>query len=832
MLRKNRFAWLFLAILLFIGVFGLSGAQGADTLRVVDSWGAPGDTAIVPIWLHNTILLEGFAFRVVFDSTILTPTWIDTSYRTGYFLTWEPDWGTGWIYHIAIASDLFGGGARPPLEPGSGEVAYLMFEVDSSAQLGSEVTVSFENKELHETVLVDTLFQEIYPICVNGTVTIVYNENPVIDPIPNGDSLLAYADHTLNFQVTASDLDGDQVTLSASGLPPGASFPTVQGDSTVTGEFNFTPNSSQIGQHFRVVFTASDPLGGQGHEAVTVYVEELTDQPPVFSQFPSSPQSVTEGEVLAFTVVAYDPEGGSVTLSTGSLPPNASFVDNHDGTGDFTFSPDFTQGPDDITVTFYAKDEADMTTSKNLQIVVIDQPKDVLKVENTGGALPDGNYGFTPISFSNTDSIYGLQFDLNFDPNSLRVDSIMPTERLSGFTIYDNIGDSLGVVRIMAMSYGLSVINSGTDPVMNIYFTVDQAAEPGTTFVTLTNAIEVEDIYGTTKDLEVEDGFFIVDRLGDVTLNCKVDVGDVVALVAYLLDQIGFNTRQVMVADVNSDEDVNVGDVVGIINMILGRPVSKGTLAKGLSEEWLAQVQLDLRDLENGNAYIWGKLDVAVAGVQIKVAYDPNQVTISAPKPTERVENFTLAYNDKDGVLTLLLFDLEGGAISTGEGNLFCLPVDIVSEDDSVDFELSQAIMADTTAWCIPVEIMPRNTGIEDALDGSFIPRNFALGQNYPNPFNSSTIIRYQVPVVSGQRSVVSRQLSADGGRRTAVTLKVYNTLGQRVATLAEGEVPPGYYQVSWDGRGDGGVELSSGIYFYSLTSGGFKETKKMLMIK
>ena len=823
MRKKSKFVWLFLIIFTFIALLNPFQVEGADTLRVADSWGTPGDTGVaVPIWLHNTFPVAGFSFRVVFDSTILTITGIDPSYRTDYFLNWIPEWDSGWLYHYCFASGFGPGEYRPPIDPGSGEVAYLVFNVDSNAVLGTQVNITFEAlpdiSPPKENVLVDTLYHQIYPVCVSGILTIISNSRPIIDPIPDGDSLVAYADLTLSFAVTASDPDGDKITLSATGLPTGASFPTVEGDSTVVGQFNFTPSSSQIGGQYAVTFTARDSIGAQDNQTVTIYVEELTNQPPVFSQFPPSPQSVTEGEVLAFTVAAYDPEGGSVTLSTGSLPPNASFVDNHDGTGNFTFSPDFSQGPDTINVTFYAKDELDLTTGSNLRIIVIDRPVDILRVESTGGALPGGRYGFTPISFSNTDSIYGLQFDLNFDPFSLEVDSIIPTERLAGFTIYDNIGDSLGVVRIMAMSYGLSVITSGTDPILDIYFTVNQASEPGTTFVTLTNAIEVVDLYGTTKDLEVEDGFFIIDRLGDVTLNCKVDVGDVVALVAYLLDEIEFNFRQMMLADVNIDEDINVGDVVGIINMILGRPVGKGSPAKSLSEEYLAQVQLDLRDLEYGNAYVWGSLEVPVAGVQLKLNYDPGQMNISSPKLTERTRDLTLAYSDKDGVFTILLFDPTGGAVSTGEGNLFRLPVEKITEDDSISMQLSQAIMADTLAWCVPVEIMPGNTGVQDGRDGISIPQSFALGQNYPNPFNSSTLIRYQVPAVSSQRS--------------AISLKIYNTLGQKVATLVEGEIPAGFYQVSWDGRGDSGEELGSGIYFYTLFSGTFKETKKMLMIR
>lgn len=88
-------------------------------------------------------------------------------------------------------------------------------------------------------------------------------------------------------------------------------------------------------------------------------------------------------------------------------------------------------------------------------------------------------------------------------------------------------------------------------------------------------------------------------------------------------------------------------------------------------------------------------------------------------------------------------------------------------------------------------------------------PSNFLLEQNYPNPFNPSTVIRYQLPI------------SGD------VTLKVYDLLGNEVATLVNEYLPTGSYEVEFNAS-----DLSNGIYFYKLQSGSFVETKKMILLK
>ncbi len=99
----------------------------------------------------------------------------------------------------------------------------------------------------------------------------------------------------------------------------------------------------------------------------------------------------------------------------------------------------------------------------------------------------------------------------------------------------------------------------------------------------------------------------------------------------------------------------------------------------------------------------------------------------------------------------------------------------------------------------------------------------FALGQNYPNPFNPSTKIKYSIPAFLNPSS--ERSPSNKGG--TLVMLKVYDVLGNEIATLVNEEKPAGSYEVDFDATG-----LSSGIYFYQLSADIYKDVKKMIVIK
>ncbi len=95
------------------------------------------------------------------------------------------------------------------------------------------------------------------------------------------------------------------------------------------------------------------------------------------------------------------------------------------------------------------------------------------------------------------------------------------------------------------------------------------------------------------------------------------------------------------------------------------------------------------------------------------------------------------------------------------------------------------------------------------------VPFDFELGQNFPNPFNPATAIRFGLPVSS------------------AVTLKVFNVLGEEIAVLLGHEQKPaGYHVQIWNGLDKRGRTVPSGVYFYRLNTGSFTAAKKMLYVK
>ncbi len=89
------------------------------------------------------------------------------------------------------------------------------------------------------------------------------------------------------------------------------------------------------------------------------------------------------------------------------------------------------------------------------------------------------------------------------------------------------------------------------------------------------------------------------------------------------------------------------------------------------------------------------------------------------------------------------------------------------------------------------------------------IPKEYALSQNYPNPFNPTTVITYQVPTANH------------------VSLKIYDAAGRDIATLVNEVKEAGYYSIMLNGS-----KLSSGVYYYTLRAGNFRQTKKLVLIK
>jgi hypothetical protein len=107
------------------------------------------------------------------------------------------------------------------------------------------------------------------------------------------------------------------------------------------------------------------------------------------------------------------------------------------------------------------------------------------------------------------------------------------------------------------------------------------------------------------------------------------------------------------------------------------------------------------------------------------------------------------------------------------------------------------------------LSLINKVTGIGDDQGSLLEPTSYNLAQNYPNPFNPVTSIKYSIKVAG------------------LVSIKVYDILGNEVATLVNEEKVQGVYSVTFDAS-----HLSSGVYFYKINSGNYSEVKKMVFIK
>ena len=151
-------------------------------------------------------------------------------------------------------------------------------------------------------------------------------------------------------------------------------------------------------------------------------------------------------------------------------------------------------------------------------------------------------------------------------------------------------------------------------------------------------------------------------------------------------------------------------------------------------------------------------------------------------------------------------------AYSTGWGYTW------TTQESGVASELREVIFInDNEGWIVgggtgfPGVILHTTTGgaVTDVNDEINTVREFELHQNYPNPFNPTTKIKYQIPELS------------------FVTLKVFDVLGNEVATLVNHEKGAGDYEIYFRAE-----DLGSGVYLYELKANSFVKTKKMLIIK
>ncbi len=118
--------------------------------------------------------------------------------------------------------------------------------------------------------------------------------------------------------------------------------------------------------------------------------------------------------------------------------------------------------------------------------------------------------------------------------------------------------------------------------------------------------------------------------------------------------------------------------------------------------------------------------------------------------------------------------------------------------------------------------IISDNSGIVSVENQNELPTEFKLYQNYPNPFNPVTTIKYSIPTTP-----LNPPFTKGGKTVGVVTLKVYNLLGEKIATLVNEKQQPRIYKVEFNAK-----DLPTGIYIYQLRAGSFVDSKKLILVK
>jgi hypothetical protein len=157
---------------------------------------------------------------------------------------------------------------------------------------------------------------------------------------------------------------------------------------------------------------------------------------------------------------------------------------------------------------------------------------------------------------------------------------------------------------------------------------------------------------------------------------------------------------------------------------------------------------------------------------------------------------------------TILLGSVFGELKKSTDGGVSFTSIPFIAQNGITTMSFINSM----TGWIMGAGGMIIKTGDLLTNSGEIIsqtPKSFSFSQNYPNPFNPSTVIRFELSVVSN------------------TVLKIYDITGREVQTLVNEKLQPGVYEKTFDGS-----KLTSGVYFYKITSNDISETRRMLLIK
>jgi len=329
--------------------------------------------------------------------------------------------------------------------------------------------------------------------------------------------------------------------------------------------------------------------------------------------------------------------------------------------------------------------------------------------------------------------------------------------------------------------------------------------------------------------------------MGDVSLNGEIHAFDAALLFRWLVADTTLTAQQQVIADVTCTAGATAFDATQILQYVAnvissfdclqriparpgeetaperGRTAPKapdGAVTNGDGEYKVSLpevaavpgtvVELPLLFEGLGAAY----------STQFFLAPTSGDVRILAIEPGEVAEGTSFyAHVLDDGTARIAM----GSITELGRGVVATVRVEVADAEPSA---VGEPGIAFTQALINEQDILATAAGAHGfpATTTPSLPDAFGLVQNVPNPFGPRTTIAFRIP--------------ADAGAAVRTDLSIYDVNGRRVRTLAADRRSPGEYEVTWDGRDDGGRRVASGVYFYRLQAGSFTAQKRMVLLK
>ena len=634
----------------------------------------------------------------------------------------------------------------------------------------------------------------------------------------------------LIFAVVANDPNLDSLFYNVVGpLPPGAIFYSTASPAPY---FKWTPDFTQIGNYI-VQFSVSDNRGGSDIVEVNISVINANRNPVIIVL---SDTSIYEEQFLAISINVSDPDNDSLTVNGINIPDGAE-VFLKDEIYKFEWTPNLRQQgiysvSFEVVDTYGGADTA--TTVINVLNYNVAPLKPKIIFPSSGEEMHPTSYFVWEKSYDPNveDTVsYILEIDNNSDFKSpeLIERKITPVVSLNKNSEVDEnllkviksqIEESVETVSIRLNE--LSGYYSITDDIL--YYWRIRAFDTGGDSSSYTEGLgsfvvnlKNDNPYSVTMGFSPSDSKIAIDLNPEISWYPAVDpdVSDNADNLRYWI-QLSIDSTFTTIIFYQDTTEIGINSI---------------TVSAALEDEkaWFYRIKtIDNENAASGWSYVQKFFTNSKNNPPSPFGLiSPLDKTSFDPIPEEIVFRWEKSV-DSDP-LSSITYTIEISSDTTFNENLIIYSKNNIPSDSNfisispslfqpnvyywriISRDNNNLITYSREGWSFAVGMV---SGVDDDNLESGLPNKFTLLQNYPNPFNAETIIEYSVPQMS------------------YISIKIFNLLGQEVATLVENVQSPGWYFVKWDGRDMFGRYVASGIYIYSITAKNFYLSKRMLFIK